>query len=205
MGGKKKGKKKKKLTEEEKKKIEEERLREEEERRREEEEKERIRKEEERKRKEEEERLREIERKRLEEEQPIYQERAMRLMELEQQSKKEKEVIHDWKKWVDCAYLPEPDNDKDLNTHLRLWNESTDKDIEQCIDNCQISEDIIDKLIQALSLAQSEHNTEKVKKINEFIGIMREEARKKIDKVTHRFMEHIDLYMPNENDSQTNN
>lgn len=47
-----------------------------------------------------------------------------------------------WDKWVWCDYLPDPEDEKDLQTQLRIWEEKKDKAMQECISDCQISEDV---------------------------------------------------------------
>ena len=112
--------------------------------------------------------------------------------------RKKLEFKTDWDKWVRCDYLPDPDDERDIQTHIRIWNEAKDKSLDDCIANCQISEDIVDRLIMAMAEAQSEQNYAKAEKLVSFIKQMRALAKQKIDEVTHRFMEHIDEFMPEE-------
>lgn len=92
--------------------------------------------------------------------------------------------------------MPDPEDEKDLQTHIRIWDERQDKTLDDCVEGCQTSEDIVDRLIFALSEAQCEQQYDKVEKITNFIWWMRSLAWKKIDEISHYMLEHIDLYMP---------
>ena len=39
-------------------------------------------------------------------------------------------------KFLACDPLPDPENEKDLTTFITLWKESTDKTIDEAVDNC---------------------------------------------------------------------
>ena len=124
-------KKSKKQREEERKKIEEERLKKEEEDRIKAEEERLKREEEERIRREKEEKMRQEELARLKEEEVKVIERTTSISTLTQQSEEKKAEIDEWNKYVACDELPDPEDERDLTTFLRLWEETRDKTLSE--------------------------------------------------------------------------
>lgn len=126
----------------------------------------------------------------------MFQERAMKLLEEEKQTSKVRDEKLAWLKYKACEYLPDPQDERDLQTHLRIWTEAKEKTIVECIENCQVAEDICHNLYAALREAQSEHRHGEAKRIEAFIRTMRAMVKTKVDEVTHYFMEQIDHYIP---------
>lgn len=124
-------KKTKKQKEEEKKKAEEERLKLEEEERIRKEEEDKKRAEEERIRQEKEEKLRQEELARLKEEQTKVTERSTTIASLTEESEEKKSEIEEWETYVACDFLPNPQNEKEITTFLRIWEENQDKSLEE--------------------------------------------------------------------------
>ena len=46
-------------------------------------------------------------------------------------------------KYLLCDSLPDPENEKDLTTFITMWREQKDKNLKECITNCQIAEDVL--------------------------------------------------------------
>ena len=46
-------------------------------------------------------------------------------------------------KYLACNPLPDPSNEKDLTTFIRLWLESKDKTLIDALNGCQTAEDVI--------------------------------------------------------------
>lgn len=180
MGAKKKS---KKQIEEEKKAAEEERLRieaEEKKKAEEEAEKQRILEE---KRRAEEEIRRKLELARLEEQAPFVQERDSALiskrMFAEQSRQKD---LPD--KFLKCDPLPDPSNEKDLTTFITLWKESTDKNIQEAVENCQVAENVVQAINLILSEALSQYDVAKINWCNEYIDQIRQIILDKYDQIS---------------------
>lgn len=188
-------KKTKKQKEEEKKKAEEERIRLEEEERLRKEEEERKRQEEERIRLEKEEKERQEELARLKEEQAKVVERSSSIVSLTQEAEEKKSEIEEWQKWVRCDALPDPTDERDITSFLRLWEESKDKSLAECIKNCDVSELINDKIYELYYEAKSEFNHEKAEWCEYYIDKMRRMCRYKFDEITKRTMDKIEVYL----------
>ena len=125
-------KKSKKQIEEEKAAAEAERLRlEAEEKKRQEEEAERRRIEEEKRRAEEEKRQKE-EAIRLGEQQPLFEDRTAKMHDYRKQNAMGRVRDLD-EKYMACDPLPDPENEKDLTTWIRLWIESKDKTLKDAL------------------------------------------------------------------------
>jgi cancer susceptibility candidate protein 1 len=190
---------KKKLTkkqkEEEKKKAEEERIKlEEEENKRLE--VERIRLEEvERLRLELEEKIKQEELARLKEEQPRVMERTQTISTLTRESDEKKEVVDEWKNYINCSYLPDPNDERDLTTFLRLWEENKEKDLIECLENCGTSEAINNKLYEILYDARSEFQKEKEEWCKYYIVKLKRMSKFKIDEITQKVMENIEIHL----------
>ena len=56
-------------------------------------------------------------------------------------------------KYLACNPLPDPLDEKDLNTFITLWSEQKDTNLEDAVNNCQTAENVI-KLVNEL-LAES--------------------------------------------------
>jgi len=56
-------------------------------------------------------------------------------------------------KYLECDPLPDPENEKDLTTFITLWGESTDKTMEEAVENCQIGENVIHAICKILTEA----------------------------------------------------
>ena len=190
------GKKKtKKQREEEKKKAEEERLKlEEEERQRQEEERKRL-EEEERKRKELEEKLRQEELARLKEEQSKVVERSTSISSLTKESEEKKAEVDEWIKYTACDPLPDPNVEKDITTFLRLWEESEDKSLPECLKNCSTAELINDKIYMLYYRAQAEFDPEKAEWCQYYIEKLKKMCRFKFDQVTKMVMDNLEVYL----------
>lgn len=65
-------------------------------------------------------------------------------------------------KYLRCDYLPDPSEERDLTTHLRLWEESKDTTLTSCIHSCNIAEKINDKIYELYYEAISEFQHDKV-------------------------------------------
>lgn len=152
----------KKQKEEEKRKAEEERLRLEEEQRIRDEEERKKREEEERIRKELEEKLRQEELARLQEEQSKVIERSNAISRLTVESEERKEEGDEWAKHIACDPLPDPENERELSSFLTLWEESKDKNLNECINNCKTAELVIHKLLTLHFDAMAEFRTENI-------------------------------------------
>lgn len=192
MAGKKKS---KKQREEEKKKAEEERLRlEEEERVRLEEE--RIkREEEERIRKELEEKLKQEELARLKEEQVKVIERSNSISTLTTESEERKAEIDEWNKYVECDELPDPEDERDLTTFITLWEESKDKSLAECLENCKVAELICNKLFTLLYQAKANIQPENIEWCQNYILKLKKMCKLKFDEITKSTMENIEVYL----------
>jgi hypothetical protein len=46
-------------------------------------------------------------------------------------------------KYLACDPLPDPSDEKDLNTFVTLWQESKDKDFKEALSNCQTAENVV--------------------------------------------------------------
>ena len=46
-------------------------------------------------------------------------------------------------KYLKCDPLPDPTNEKDLTTFITLWREKKEKDLEECLNNCQTAENVL--------------------------------------------------------------
>lgn len=189
--------------EEERKKAEEERLKLEEEERIRKEEEEKKRAEEERIRKEKEERIRQEELARLAEEQPKVLERSNAIASMTRDSDEAKSEYDEWHKYIKCEYLPDPNDERDLTTHLRLWEESRDTKLSECLKNCMVAEQINDKIYEIYYESLSEFQKEKVEWCEYYIDKMLKMNRIKFDEITKYIMDHIEgflLYTEQEKD-----
>jgi len=188
-------KKTKKQKEEERKKLEEEKAQfEEEERiRKEEEEKQRL--ENERIRIEREEKIKQEELARLEEEKPKVTERTSTIHSKTIESDSKKQVIDEWDKYIRCDYLPDPHDERDLTTFLRLWDETKDKSLDECIDNCATSEMINNKIFEIYYESRAEFKNEKAEWCEEYISKLKKMSRHKFDEITKLVMDNIEVYL----------
>lgn len=138
----------KKLQEElDKKKAEEE-----EERRRIEEEKKRV----------EEEKRRQEELVRLNEQAPLVHERDISMIEKRKLALMPRKEDQKFTKWLACDPLPDPEDEKDLNTFISLWEESKEKTMQEAVDNCQTSEDVIKSINLLLAEAMTQYDYAKI-------------------------------------------
>lgn len=147
-------KKTKKQIEEEKAAAEAERLRlEAEEKKRQEEEAERRRIAEEKRRAEEEKRQKE-EKIRLDEQQPAFEDRTAKMHEYRLANARARVQDLD-EKYMACNPLPDPKNEKDLTTWIRLWIDSKDKTLKEALLGCQTAENVIKEINLVLGEAMA--------------------------------------------------
>ena len=162
------------------------------EKKRAEEEAERRRIEEERRRAEEEKRQRE-EKIRLDEQAPKYEERVLRMYEIRAQA--EKARIKDLPdKYLACDPLPDPDNEKDLTTFIRLWLEASDKTLVDSIKSCQTAENVIKSINLKLAEALSMDDQIKVAWCHKYIDELRGITLKKFDDVSVAILRYFEEY-----------
>jgi hypothetical protein len=98
-------------------------------------------------------------------------------------------------KYLTCDPLPDPENEKDLTTFITLWRELQDKSLGQCIERCQVSEEVIRDMqnIYGNALANFDHS--KVEWCEYYMSQMRHLIFQKYDDVTAHILEYIEDYI----------
>ena len=186
-------KKSKKQIEEEKALAEAQRKLEEElEKKRQEEEAERRRIEEEKRRVEEEKRRQE-ELVRLNEQAPLVADREVNMKDKRYMAKQSRKKDLD-DKYLACDPLPDPEDEKDLNTFITLWKESKDATFKDAIDNCQMAENVIKGLNTILAEAIAQYDTQKIKSCQNYIKEIREITSEKFDHISAHVLTYIENY-----------
>ena len=99
---------------------------------------------------------------RLTEEQPKVLERSTSISTLTKDSDEFKSEIDEWSKYLKWESLPDPTDERDLTTHLRLWEESRDNSLTKCIENWKTAEQINDKIYELFYEAKSEFQKDKI-------------------------------------------
>jgi hypothetical protein len=157
-----------------------------------EEEAERQRIAEEKRRAEEEKRQRE-EKVRLDEQAPKYEERVVRMFEVRQAA--EKARIKDLPdKYLACDPLPDPEDEKDLTTFIRLWLENSDKTLKDSVMSCQTAENVIKSVNGVLAEALSQDDKIKVDWCHKYIDELRAITLKKFDDVSVAILRYFEEY-----------
>lgn len=95
-------------------------------------------------------------------------------------------------KFLLCDPLPDPENEKDLTSFITIWKEQKDKSLKECIDQCQISEDVIRTMQSIFGEALSNYNFDKTMWCRQYMQIMRDIILEKYDKVSAYILEYIE-------------
>jgi hypothetical protein len=87
-------------------------------------------------------------------------------------------------KYLACDPLPDPDDEKDLTTFIRLWMENNDKDLGEAIKSCQTAENVIKSINMTLAEALSQDDQVKVAWCHKYIDELRKITLQKFDNVS---------------------
>lgn len=186
-------KKTKKQIEEEKAAAEAERLKQEEEERKRKAEEEERRRIEEEKRKAEEEKRQKEEKIRLDEQQPIYEDRSSKMHDYRKQAAISRVQDLD-EKFLACDPLPDPDNEKDLTTFIKLWEEMKDKTLQESLMRCQTAEDVIRSITMKLGEAMAQCDYETISWCQTYIDEIRKITLKKFDTISVEILTYFENY-----------
>lgn len=93
-----------------------------------------------------------------------------------------------------CDPLPDPENEKDLTTFITMWREQKDKNLQECIERSQTSEEVIRQMQNILGRALSNFNYTQSEWCYEYMNIMRKLIFEKYDEVSAFILEYIEDY-----------
>jgi Cancer susceptibility candidate 1 N-terminus len=110
------------------------------------------------------------------------------------ESDESKNEADEWTKYLKCESLPDPTDERDLTTHLRLWEEARDNSLAKCIDNCKTAEQINDKIYELLYEAKAEFHKDKADWCEYYADKMMKMCRIKFNEITKYIMDHIEEF-----------
>lgn len=128
------------------------------------------------------------------EEQPKVLERSSLITSMTKDSDECKNEVDEWAKYLKCESLPDPTDERDLTTHLRLWEESRDNSLAKCIDNCKTAEQINDKIYELFYEAKAEFQKDRVEWCEYYADKMMKMNRIKFNEITKYIMDHIEEF-----------
>ena len=101
----------------------------------------------------------------------------------------------EWSKYLKWESLPDPTDERDLTTHLRLWEESRDNSLTKCIENWKTAEQINDKIYELFYEAKYEFQKDKIEWWEYYIDKMMKMNRIKFNEITKYIMDHIEEFI----------
>lgn len=97
-------------------------------------------------------------------------------------------------KYLECDPLPDPEDEKDLNTFLTLWREAPDKDIEMAVTNSQTAEQVIKTINGMLGEALTQYDYDKINWCHHYIKQIRDTISDKYDQISAQILTYIENY-----------
>lgn len=97
-------------------------------------------------------------------------------------------------KYLACDPLPDPENEKDLTTFIRLWEEMKDKTLQDSVDRCQTAEDVIYAINLKLGEAMAQCNYETIKWCKSYIDELRKITIRKFDAISVLILTYFEDY-----------
>ena len=97
-------------------------------------------------------------------------------------------------KYMECDPLPDPENEKDLTTWIRLWVESKDRTLQEALDNCQTAENVIKAINNSLGEAMAQCDYEKIKWCQTYIDEIRRITLIKYDQISTDTLTYFEGY-----------
>jgi hypothetical protein len=97
-------------------------------------------------------------------------------------------------KYLACDPLPDPEDEKDLNTFITLWREKKDNSFREAVDNCQTAENVIRSIEKILGESLSQYDYKKIQWCEEYIKQIREISTVKFDHISAVVLTYIENY-----------
>ncbi|KAI8618920.1 hypothetical protein BC830DRAFT_1106657 [Chytriomyces sp. MP71] len=105
----------------------------------------------------------------------------------------------DWKRFLECSILPDPQNEPELNTYLSLWAEEPvgnddDPSVQALIDALPGAEKLCNNIAEAISIECDNQNQAAQVNLRVHLATMRQLIQSKWDKVSCRIIQHYDHF-----------
>lgn len=97
-------------------------------------------------------------------------------------------------KYMACDPLPDVYNERDITTFMSLWEDKKDTTLLDCIETCQIAENVITSMQEKLGEAESEFDMRTVDWCNEYMAAIRKIELKKWEYVVAHILENIEVH-----------
>ena len=97
-------------------------------------------------------------------------------------------------KYLACDPLPKVEDEKDITTFITLWKETSDANLKEAIDNCQIAENVIQSMQDISGEALSMYEKSKLDWCRDYTDQLREIELRKFNEICAHILEYMEVH-----------